>query len=199
MAERPRNATIKRTTKETAIALSLGLDGEGRGAIRTGIPFFDHMLTLFSAHGGFDLTVRGRGDLKVDEHHLVEDVGICLGQAVDKALGDRRGIRRYGYALVPMDEALVEVAIDISGRAYCACTVVTTEKRIKDFNAQLVEDFFWGVARTLKASIHVHPRVRARNDHHLVEAAFKSFGQALGMAVERKGRIKGVPSTKGLL
>lgn len=219
MSERPRTATVKRKTKETAIDLTLGLDrsqaeplsgarpkiprgvraGQSQGPIRTGVPFLDHMLTLFSAHGGFDLAVRAKGDLEVDDHHLVEDLGICLGQAVAKALGDKKGIRRYGDACVPMDESLVLVAIDISGRAYLGYGLTPSAPKIKTFATDLVEEFFLGFMRNVPCTMHVRQLTPKGNAHHQVEAAFKSFGQALGMAVERKGRIKGVPSTKGML
>lgn len=199
MAERPRTATIVRKTRETAIALTLGLDGEGRGSIRTGVPFLDHMLTLFSAHGGFDLAVKATGDLEVDDHHLVEDLGICLGQALAKALGDKKGIRRYGDAVVPMDESLVLVAIDISGRAYLGYALAPSATKIKDFATDLVEEFFLGFMRNVPCTMHIRQQTEKGNAHHQIEAAFKSFGQALGMAVERRGKIKGVPSTKGML
>ena len=200
MGNKSRRGTIVRNTRETRIALALGLDGAGAsaGRINTSIPFLDHMLTLFAAHGGFDLTVTSTGDLKVDDHHLVEDLGIVLGQALAKALGDKKGIRRYGDAMVPMDESLVLAAIDISGRSHLGYHLEPSEKKIKQFATDLVEEFFLGFIRNVPCTLHIR-KLSGGNVHHEVEAAFKSFGQALGAAVERRGIFKGVPSTKGLL
>ncbi len=198
----PRAATIERSTKETEISLSLHLDGSGSGEIETGIPFFDHMLELFARHGLFDLRVRARGDREVDFHHTVEDVGICLGQAVQEALGDKRGIRRYGFALVPMDETLAQAAIDLSGRPFFALRTPDLPPlallHAGSFPAQLLEEFLR--ALTVHGMLTLHLELRAAHDpHHLLEASFKGVARALAMSVERDGRSVDVPSTKGVL
>ncbi len=193
-----RAARIVRKTRETQIDMTLGLDGPGGAAIRSPVPFLNHMLELFAAHGGFALRVVARGDTPVDDHHLVEDLGICLGQALVKALGDKKGIRRYGHAVVPMDDAQALCAIDISGRPFLRWAYASLG-RIKTFDTGLVEEFLLGFTREAKATLHVAPLNMGKNAHHNVEAVFKSLGQALGMAVERKGAFRGVPSTKGLL
>ncbi len=200
MSGRARSARVVRKTKETRIDLRLELDGNARSnQIQTPLPFLNHMLTLFAAHGGFGLTLKAKGDVEVDDHHLVEDIGICLGQALTKALGDKKGIRRYGDAVVPMDESLVQVAIDISGRAYLAYALAPSAKAIKNFEVGLVKELFLGFVRNVPCTMHINQQTRGGSAHHQIEAAFKSFGQALGMAVERRGRFRGVPSTKGLL
>jgi len=192
-----RKARLTRKTAETDIVLSLNLDGTGKYEIRTSIPFLDHMLALFSRHGLIDLEVKSTGDINVDDHHLVEDVGICLGDALKKALGDKKGINRYGSATVPMDEALASVDLDISGRPYL---VFNTEfsRRIKDFDTGLLTDFF--KAFTDRAQIALHVNVPyGRNNHHKAEAVFKAFGLALMRAVSFNSRVQGIPSTKGKL
>jgi imidazoleglycerol-phosphate dehydratase len=198
----PRTATVERSTKETQISLSLHLDGSGRAEIETGIPFFDHMLSLFARHGLFDLRVHARGDREVDFHHTVEDVGICLGQAVGKALGDRQGIRRYGFVLIPMDEALAQVAIDLSGRPFLALgrsdLPPLSLLYAGSFSAQLLEEFLR--ALTVHGMLTLHLEIRAgRDPHHLLEASFKGVARALAMSVEKDERVVDIPSTKGVL
>ncbi len=193
-----RTATVERKTKETQITLTIALDGSGTARVRTGIGFLDHMLDLLARHGGFDLRVRAKGDLHVDDHHLVEDVGIVLGQALKKALGKKEGISRYGWALVPMDEALAICALDLGGRPYLAYELAPRAKRIKAFDTELVEEFFRAVVNAAGMNLHLR-QAAGRNSHHIIEAGFKAFARALGQAVERSGRVKGVPSTKGVL
>jgi len=192
-----RKAKIKRKTKETTVTLSLDMNGTGKAEISTGIPFFDHMLTLMAMHGFFDLTLKAAGDLEVDFHHTVEDVGIAFGGGVKKALGDRTGIRRYGAALVPMDEALSRVVLDISGRPYLGYRVKARGK-VKDFNLELVESFFKAVADNAGITLHIE-LLYGTNRHHIVEAIFKGFGRALDEATRLDKRRAGVPSTKGTL
>jgi imidazoleglycerol-phosphate dehydratase len=195
----PRTATIHRKTNETDIRLKLNLDGRGRPHVATGIRFFDHMLELVARHGGFDLRVDARGDLDVDQHHTVEDVGITFGEAVRKALGSKRGILRAGYFLMPMDETLAAAAIDLGGRPYCVVNAKITAKRVGDFQVELVEDFFQGFAQAARANIHLRS-LYGRSSHHQVEALFKAFARALRFAVARDKRLRQVlPSTKGLL
>ena len=193
-----RSATIDRKTSETAIHLSLLLDGEGRAEIKTGVPFFDHMLTLFARHGLFDLSVDAKGDIEVDYHHTVEDVGIALGTAFAKALGDKAGIRRYGSAYVPMDETLARVVVDCSGRPYLAYDVPRGVEAIGLFPFQLVEEFLR--ALSVHAGLTLHVSILAGRDaHHMAEGIFKALGRALDVAVSQDERVKGVPSTKGVL
>jgi len=195
---RERRAHVKRTTSETDIDLTLDLDGQGAAEMATGIGFLDHMLTLFAHHGGFDLTVRAGGDLHVDGHHTVEDIGLSLGQALGEALGDKRGIRRYGSFLLPMDEALAQVALDLSGRPYFAHDLTLSGVRIGEFDADLTPHFFRSLATQSGMTLHV--RLLAGSDaHHIVEAVFKAFARALAQACERHGRDDAVPSTKGTL
>jgi len=195
----PRIATIERKTKETNIRLRLNLDGRGQARIATGIRFFDHMLDLFARHGAFDLTLEARGDLDVDQHHTVEDVGIVLGEAVQHALGDKRGILRAGYFLMPMDETLSAAAIDFGGRPYFVIKGKISAKRVGDFQTELVEDFFQAFAQSARANLHLRV-LYGRSSHHQVEALFKCFARALRFAVARDTRLKKVlPSTKGLL
>lgn len=195
--EARRNGRVARKTTETDIELTLTIDGEGRADVSTGIGFFDHMLTSFAKHGAFDLTVRVRGDLHVDGHHTVEDTGLCLGQALRDALGDKAGIRRFGHAHVPMDEALVLAVVDLSGRPYLAYNL-SVSGRIGQFDAVLTEEFFRAFASTGGVSLHLR-QLAGKNEHHIVEAAFKAAARALREAVEPDPRIKGVPSTKGVL
>jgi imidazoleglycerol-phosphate dehydratase len=194
----PRVAEIARTTRETDIRLRLDLDGQGRAEVATGIGFLDHMLELFARHSLMDLTVSCAGDLQVDGHHSTEDVGICLGQAIDRALGDRAGIRRYGHALVPMDEALVTTAIDLGGRAYWVWNVVMPAPKIGTFDSELVADFWQAVCALGRMNLHVNLHY-GRNTHHISEAVFKSAARALRAAVETDPRCSDVPSTKGTL
>ena len=193
-----RTATFTRTTKETDICLTVCLDGSGKTELNTGVGFFDHMLDALSRFAQFDLTLTCTGDLHVDEHHTIEDVGICLGKAIREALGDRGGIRRVGSAYMPMDEALAFAAIDISGRPYLAYTAEYATLRCGDMGVQMAEEFFRAVA--VNAGLTVHLNVLAgRNDHHKLEALFKAFGLALRDAVRVDANIQGVLSTKGAL
>jgi imidazoleglycerol-phosphate dehydratase len=192
-----RTASKERTTKETEIRLRLDLDG-GDASIETSVGFLDHMLDLVARHGRLGLEVEASGDLETGAHHTVEDVGIVLGQAIDEALGDRAGIRRYGSALVPMDEALAECAIDISGRPYCDFAADLPATTIAGFDTDLTEEFFRAVANSAKLTLHVWVR-SGTNAHHMIEAAFKSFARALRMAVEIDPEEQGIPSTKGTL
>jgi imidazoleglycerol-phosphate dehydratase len=191
-----RKARKYRKTSETEISLSLGLDGKGLGKIKTGIPFFDHMLNLFARHGLFDLDVKAKGDLDVDLHHTVEDVGIVLGQALATALGKKEGIRRYGCAHVPMDETLARVVVDLSGRPYLELRGLNRRGRAGNFSAQLVEEFLR--ALSVQGGMNLHAEILyGRDVHHQIEALFKALGKALQEAVSRDPRVKGVPSTKG--
>lgn len=194
----PRTARIQRTTGETRITLALDLDGTGRSTIQTGVGFFDHMLTLLARHGLIDLDVQAEGDLHVDAHHTVEDVGICLGQALRQALGDKAGIRRYGDATVPMDETLVTSAIDLSGRAFCVWKAEVPLETLGTFNAQLAEEFWRGVSSAGLFALHVVLH-HGRNTHHIIEGIFKATARALRQAVEMDPRSTGIPSTKGIL
>ena len=195
----PRTATIHRKTNETDIRLKLNLDGHGKARIATGIRFFDHMLDLVARHGAFDLHVDARGDLDVDQHHTVEDVGIAFGEAVQKTLGSKRGILRAGYFLMPMDETLAAAAVDLGGRPYCVVKAKIAAKRVGDFQVELMEDFFQAFAQSAKANVHLRS-LYGRSSHHQVEAIFKAFARALRFAVSRDRRLRQVlPSTKGLL
>jgi imidazoleglycerol-phosphate dehydratase len=195
----PRTATISRSTKETQISLTLSLDGTGAGRAATEVGFFDHMLDLLTRHGLLDLTVEAKGDLHVDSHHTVEDVGIVLGQALEKALGDKKGIHRYGWAIVPMDESLAQVALDLSGRAAFVWKVPFTGPKIGEFDVELVEEFFKALANAAHMNLHVHVPY-GTNNHHIAEAVFKSFARALRHAVSIDSRAADqVPSTKGSL
>jgi len=193
-----RTATVERETKETRIRLHLDVDGTGLASVTTGIGFLDHMLTLFAHHGRFDLEVHATGDLNVDPHHTGEDVGIALGQAITKALGEKAGLVRYGSFWVPMDEALVMCALDLSGRPYLVLDVALANPRLGEMDSELVEDFFQAVANNALMNLHIR-QVAGRNSHHIVEAAFKAFARALDAATILDPRIPGVPSTKGML
>ena len=193
-----RQAQIERKTAETDIALEFSVDGAGAYEIRTGIGFFDHMLGLFARHGFFDLKLVAQGDLDVDAHHTVEDVGICLGQAIHRALGDRRGIVRYGAAFVPMDEALARAALDLSGRPYLSYEVALPPSKIGDFDPGLAIGFFRAVSDHAKMNLHVD-LLRGTDGHHCLEAVFKAFGRSLDQASALDRRIEGVLSTKGTL
>ena len=192
-----RTSEITRNTAETKIQLSLNLDGTGKSKIETGVGFLDHMLTLFAAHGKFDLTVICDGDTHVDDHHSVEDIGICLGQAFQAALGNKRGITRYGSFLLPMDEALILSAVDISGRSCLSYGLEIPTEKIGTFDAELVEEFFLGFTRNCPMSLHLR-QLAGTNSHHIVEGAFKSVGRALKAAVSLTGSNE-IPSTKGVL
>lgn len=193
-----RTATIHRQTKETDIQITLGLDGRGEYDIQTGVGFLDHMLTAFAGHGLFDLQVRANGDLHIDNHHTIEDTAIVLGQALNEALGDRRGINRMGHAYVPMDEALAFVAVDISGRPYTVFRAQWRTAQIGEFPTDLVEHFFETLAVHGRLTLHARAEY-GRNDHHQAEALFKALARALRLAVDLDGRRAGVPSTKGVL
>lgn len=193
-----RTATVSRETAETKIGLTVDLDGSGRAEIRTGLGFFDHMLTLLAGHSLFDLTISCTGDLHVDGHHTVEDVGRALGTAVKDCLGDRRGIRRYGHAILPMDESLVTAAVDLGGRAACVLAVDFPVPTIGSFDVQLVEVFWESFAATAGANVHAVLH-HGSNAHHISEAVFKATARSLRMAVEPDPRQPGVPSTKGVL
>ncbi len=196
---RARTARLRRNTAETDIRARLNLDGRGRYRVSTGIRFFDHMLELFTRHGGFDLDLQARGDLDVDQHHTVEDVGIVLGQAVREALGSKKGINRAGYFVMPMDETLALAAIDLSGRPYLVMRAPIRSRWVGDFQAELLEDFFQGFVSSAGANLHLKVAY-GRSSHHAVEALFKAFARALRYACSRDARLKRqLPSTKGLL
>jgi imidazoleglycerol-phosphate dehydratase len=189
---------VRRKTKETDVRVALNLDGAGKSHVTTGLPFLDHMLELFAKHGLFDLQLICRGDLEVDDHHSVEDVAISLGQALVQALTDKAGIKRYGEALVPMDEALCRSVIDLSGRFYLVYEVPTRRQKIGNFSVELAEHFWRSFAETAKFNLHIDC-LRGRNTHHMLEGTFKATARALRQAVERDARIEGVMSTKGML
>lgn len=193
-----RSAEIRRKTKETDIRVSLALDGDGQATISTGVHFLDHMLELFARHGLFDLKVECSGDLHIDDHHTVEDVAICLGEAFLKALGDKAGISRYGESLVPMDEALCRSVVDLSGRFFLVYDVKTRRQQIGNFSVELAEHFWRSFAEKLQCNLHLD-LLRGRNTHHILEASFKATARALRQAVARDPRIKGVLSTKEML
>lgn len=194
-----RLASLERKTKETDIKVELRIDGTGKYNLRTGIPFLNHMLSLFSRHGLFDLNIRAKGDTEVDYHHTVEDIGIVLGEAIKKALGDKKGIKRYGEASVPMDETLVTVSIDISGRPYLIYNVNLPKKtKLKEFDPDLIEDFFRSIVNHSDITLHIN-LIYGRDTHHILEAIFKAFGRALDQATMIEPRAKGIPSTKGRL
>lgn len=193
-----RTATIERNTKETQIKASLTLDGTGESQISTGIGFFDHMLDGFARHGLFDLTLEARGDLAVDGHHTVEDIGIVVGQAICEAVGDKTGIRRYGSFLLPMDDALCLCAIDLSGRPYLVFDCHLPAERVGSLETELVREFFYAVSYSAGMNLHIK-MIHGENTHHMIEAMFKSFAKALDMAVSYDERITGVLSTKGTL
>jgi imidazoleglycerol-phosphate dehydratase len=194
----PRTALIQRQTAETDIELELSLDGAGQGAVQTGVGFLDHMLTLLAKHAAFDLRVVAKGDLHVDQHHTVEDTGICLGQALRQALGDKAGIRRYGHFTLPMDETLVTTAVDLSGRFALAFNAPLPAPKIGAFDSELLEEFWTAFAGNCLCNLHVLLHY-GRNSHHIAEAVFKATARALRMAVEHDPRMTGVPSTKGSL
>jgi imidazoleglycerol-phosphate dehydratase len=194
----PRTAHIDRKTNETEIHLDLNLDGSGQSQVDTGVGFFDHMLTLLARHGSLDLSIKAVGDLTVDQHHTVEDVGICFGQALKQALGDKAGIRRYGHFTLPMEETLVTTAVDLSGRYYLVFQAPFPTPKIGDFDSELVEDFWQAAAANCLCNLHIALHY-GRNSHHISEAIFKATARALRMAVEPDPRTPGIPSSKGTL
>ena len=193
-----RQAQVTRDTQETQITVKLNLDGSGKSKLASGVPFLDHMLDQIARHGLVDLEVRAKGDLHIDAHHTVEDIGITLGQALAKAVGDKKGVRRYGHAYVPLDEALSRVVIDLSGRSGLEMTGKFTRARVGEFDVDLVREFFQGFVNHAQVTLHLD-NLKGANTHHQVETLFKAFGRALRMAVELDPRVKGVPSTKGKL
>ncbi|MGH7163932.1 MAG: imidazoleglycerol-phosphate dehydratase HisB [Nitrospiraceae bacterium] len=197
-ARHNRRATVERTTTETKVKVDLTLDGTGRSEIRTTIPFLDHMLTLVAKHGFFDLTVQAEGDTDIDDHHTVEDIGIVIGDALKQALGAKEGIRRFGWASIPLDEALAQVTVDLSGRPYLVYRVDLPQRRIKSFDLGLFEDFFQAFATHAALNLHVNV-LYGRNPHHIMEVVFKALAKALDQATSLDGRVSGVPSTKGKL
>ncbi|MCZ6576148.1 MAG: imidazoleglycerol-phosphate dehydratase HisB [Acidiferrobacterales bacterium] len=194
-----RTAEISRATKETQITVTVNLDGDGKSKLKTGLPFLEHMLDQVARHGLLDITIAAQGDLQVDAHHTVEDIGITLGQAVAKALGEKKGIRRYGYAYVPLDEALSRVVVDFSGRSGLVYSVDFPRARVAEFDVDLIHEFFQGFCNHACATLHID-NLRGKNSHHVAETIFKAFGRALRMALEPDPRMKEViPSTKGRL
>lgn len=194
-----RKAEIYRKTAETEIALTLDLDGSGKSEINSGVGFLDHMLTLFARHGRFDLTLTCKGDTWVDDHHSVEDIGIALGQAFARALGDKRGITRYGSCILPMDEALILSAVDLSGRAYLGYDLRIPTPRVGTFDTELTEEFFWAFVRNAQCTLHLR-KMAGKNSHHIIEGAFKSASRALRAAVRIEEAYRDeIPSTKGVL
>jgi len=193
-----RKAEVSRTTKETKIGVKLNLDGKGAAQIATGVPFLDHMLEQVARHGAFDLDISAKGDLHIDAHHTVEDIGISLGQAFAKAAGDKKGVRRYGHAYVPLDEALSRAVVDLSGRPGLEYRIEFTRARIGEFDVDLVHEFFQGFVNHALVTLHLDS-LKGTNAHHQAETAFKAFGRAVRMAVEPDPRVKDVPSTKGSL
>lgn len=195
----PRKASLQRKTKETDIKIELNLDGKGKTDISTPIPFLNHLLTNFAKHGLFDLNLKASGDIEIDQHHTVEDIGICLGEAFKKALGDKKGINRAGYFVFPLDEALSVVAVDISGRAFLNFDCKFKKQKIGDLDSDLIKEFFWGFVRHLEATLHIRA-LYSENEHHKAESIFKAFGKAMKMACSKEKRIlKELPSTKGLI
>jgi imidazoleglycerol-phosphate dehydratase len=193
-----RIAAINRTTSETDVTLTLNLDGAGQGRVQTGVQFLDHMLNLFAKHGLFDLDISCKGDLGVDAHHSVEDIGICLGLAIDKALGDKEGIVRFAHSYFPMDETLVRVAMDLSGRPYLVYNIKAERERVGELESDLIEEFWKAVVTHARVNLHVE-LLYGRNTHHIFEAVFKAAARALSLASRIDARVQGVPSTKGVL
>ncbi|UNL84740.1 imidazoleglycerol-phosphate dehydratase HisB [Priestia koreensis] len=193
-----REARIARKTNETNIDLTLAIDGEGQAELETGVPFLDHMLDLFTKHGQFNLNLDAKGDVEIDDHHTTEDIGICLGQALKEALGDKKGIKRYGNAFVPMDDALAQVVVDLSNRPHFEIRGDIPSSRVGTFDTELVHEFLWKFALEARMNLHVIIHY-GRNTHHIIEAVFKAMARALDEATTVDPRIKGVPSTKGML
>ena len=194
----PRKAKVKRKTSEVDVTVEINLDGSGNYQISTGVAFFDHMLEQFAKHGLFDLTVKAKGDIEIDYHHTVEDVGITLGEAIGKALGDKKGITRFGHAYVPFDESLVFAAVDLSGRPYCVYNVQTPKSKVGEFDTELAEEFFKSLTNSLKCNLHIELKY-GDNLHHIIEATFKAVTRALDKATSVDLRSKTIPSTKGML
>lgn len=197
-SKNPRCAAVDRSTSETSIRVELGLDGTGQRRIATPVPFVDHMLDAFARHGLFDLVLEAKGDTHIDDHHTVEDIGMVLGSAFREALGDRAGIRRFGWATVPLDETLAEVVVDLSGRPFLVYNVTLSHREVKGFDLGLFEDFFQALANQGGLNLHVNVRY-GRNPHHVIEAVFKAFAKAMDQATRQDERVVGVPSTKGVL
>lgn len=193
-----RNTVVERVTKETDIRVELNLDGTGSAELDTGLPFFDHMLEQIARHGLIDLNIRAKGDLEIDAHHTVEDVGICIGEALHDAIGDKAGIMRYGYAYVPLDEALSRVVLDLSGRPGLEYHVSFPKDRVGDFDVDLFKEFFQAVCNHGRITLHIDA-LRGANNHHIIETVFKAFGRALRQAISIDPRQPGIPSTKGAL
>ncbi|MFP6598830.1 MAG: imidazoleglycerol-phosphate dehydratase HisB [Deltaproteobacteria bacterium] len=193
-----RTARVRRKTSETSITVDLDLDGRGNYSVDTGIPFFDHMLETLSRHSLIDLKIKARGDTEIDDHHTVEDVGLAIGKALVSALGDKRGINRFGHAEVPLDEALVAATVDLSGRPFLVYNLKLRHHRVGEFETELVNDFMQALMNEAAMNLHIN-KLYGRNPHHTIEAAFKAVARALGTAVSRDPRVKGVPSTKGSL
>ncbi len=198
LAGKPRWAAVDRSTSETTIRVELGLDGTGQRQIATPVPFVDHMLDAFARHGLFDLVLDAKGDTHIDDHHTVEDIGMVLGSAIREALGDKAGIRRFGWATVPLDETLAEVVVDLSGRPFLVYNVTLSHREVKGFDLGLFEDFFQALATQGGLNLHVNVRY-GRNPHHMIEAVFKAFAKAMDQATRQDDRVVGVPSTKGVL
>ncbi|MBM7648756.1 imidazoleglycerol-phosphate dehydratase [Bacillus ectoiniformans] len=196
--ERLRSAELNRYTNETKIDLNFSVDGEGKSDIQTGVPFMDHMLDLFTKHGQFDLTVKADGDVEVDDHHTTEDIGICLGLALKEALGDKKGIKRYGNSFVPMDETLAQVVVDLSNRPHLEMRAEFPSQKVGTFDTELVHEFLWKLALEARMNLHVIVHY-GHNTHHMIEAVFKALARALDEATMIDPRVKGVPSTKGML
>ncbi|WLR50520.1 imidazoleglycerol-phosphate dehydratase HisB [Bacillus tianshenii] len=193
-----RQATIERKTNETNISLTFGIDGSGISKLETGVPFLTHMLDLFTKHGHFNLELQADGDTEIDDHHTTEDIGICLGQALQTALQDKKGIKRYGNAFVPMDEALAQVVVDLSNRPHLEFRAEFPSSRVGTFDTELVHEFLWKLALEARMNLHVIVHY-GHNTHHMIEAVFKALGRALDEATQVDPRVKGVPSTKGML
>lgn len=198
LSNKPRWAAVDRSTSETAIRVELGLDGTGQRRIATPVPFVDHMLDAFARHGLFDLVLEAKGDTHIDDHHTVEDIGMMLGSAFREALGDKAGIRRFGWATVPLDETLAEVVVDLSGRPFLVYNVTLSHREVKGFDLGLFEDFFQALVNQGGLNLHVNVRY-GRNPHHMIEAVFKAFAKAMDQATRQDERVVGVPSTKGVL
>jgi len=198
LERKDRSARVTRATKETDITVALAIDGGGKATIETGVPFLDHMLDSFARHGFFDLSVQARGDLAVDQHHTVEDVGLALGQALREALGDKAGIRRFGDAACPLDEALVRVTVDLSGRPFFVYEVTIKRARVGTFDTELIHDFLLALTNQVGMNLHVD-MVRGRNAHHIIEATFKALARAMDWATQIDPRVEGILSTKGSL
>ncbi|MFB5660900.1 imidazoleglycerol-phosphate dehydratase HisB [Alteribacillus sp. HJP-4] len=193
-----RKSSIERNTKETQIQLAMNIDGEGQSEISTGVPFMTHMLDLFTKHGHFDLTVKASGDTEVDDHHTTEDIGICLGEVFKEALGDKKGIRRYGNAFVPMDETLAQVVVDLSNRPHLEFRAQFPGEKVGTFDTELIHEFLWKFALEARMNLHVIVHY-GHNTHHMAEAVFKAMARALDEATQLDPRVKGIPSTKGML